>query len=169
MLLGQRPPEVEAWLERRRRLGHDLFDEVWEGEYHVAPAPHSRHGRIDDQLARLLGPRADAAGLHGSGPLNLGNADDYRVPDRAYLRSERSASFESTAAIVVEIASPDDETREKLGFYFAVGVEELVIVDPLARTVEWFARGRAGFEPSAGSELLALTADEVTSDLDWPS
>lgn len=32
------PPDSEAWL-RRRALGQDGFDEVWKGEYHVAPWP----------------------------------------------------------------------------------------------------------------------------------
>src|SRR4051794_826348 len=35
VLVGSPPAEVEAWLERRRQLGLDRFDEVWEGESHV--------------------------------------------------------------------------------------------------------------------------------------
>jgi len=38
-VLLEPPAEVRAWLARRRELGQDLYDEVWEGEYHVAPAP----------------------------------------------------------------------------------------------------------------------------------
>jgi len=53
---------------------------MWEGEYHVAPEAHGRHGDVDDQLAAFLRPRARAAGLWGSGPLNLGTPEDYRVP-----------------------------------------------------------------------------------------
>ena len=34
-------------MERRRRLGQDLFDEVWEGVVHMNPAPHSQHGRLE--------------------------------------------------------------------------------------------------------------------------
>jgi hypothetical protein len=43
VVLGPRPPELEAVLERRRALGQDLYDEVWAGEYHMAPAPSHRH------------------------------------------------------------------------------------------------------------------------------
>ena len=41
------PPELEALLERRRRLGQDLFDEVWEGVLHMNPAPSGRHGDLE--------------------------------------------------------------------------------------------------------------------------
>lgn len=145
-----------------------MFDEVWEGEYHVAPGPDGPHGRIDYQLHRVLGPRVDAAALYGSGPLNIGKADDYRVPDAAYLRSARTALYNPTAAIVVEIVSPGDESRRKSDFYFQAGVEELLIVDPRARAVEWFARGDGGFKPVPGSALLGVSAEELATELDWP-
>jgi hypothetical protein len=105
VLVGERPPEVEDLLARRRALGQDLFDEVWEGEYHMAPAPPRRHGRVENQLARVLGARADAAGLLGSGPCNVGTQDDYRVPNHAYLSDAASHTFNPTAEIVVEIVS----------------------------------------------------------------
>ena len=91
---------------RRRELGQDGFDEVWEGVYHVAPMCHGRHGRTELILARVLGPRADEAGLSGSGRLNIGGPDDYRVPDQAYLRDPETALWNPTAAVVVEIISP---------------------------------------------------------------
>jgi Uma2 family endonuclease len=169
VLLGQPPTEVKAWLERRRALGQDLFDEVWEGDYHVAPAAHGRHGRIDDQLARILGPRADAGGLYGSGPLNIGRPDDYRVPDRAYLRTASVDMYQPTAAIIVEIVSPGDETRRKFGFYYDAGVEELLIVDPEAQTVEWFSRGGDGFVAADASRLLGLSAAALVAELTWPA
>ena len=168
-MVGDPPAEVQAWLDRRRALGQDLFDEVWEGEYHVAPAPHRYHGDVDDQLAAILRPMARAVGLWPSGPLNIGEPDDYRVPDRAYLRTRDAATFTPTAAIVVEIVSPGDETRSKLGFYFAVGVEELLVVDPEDRTVEWWARGTEGFVRSDRSTLLDLTGADLHAAIDWPS
>ncbi|MGH8929470.1 MAG: hypothetical protein ACRDZO_02230 [Egibacteraceae bacterium] len=53
VIAGKRPPEIESWLERRRALGQDLFDEVWEGDYHVGPAPH---GLVDDRSLGHYGP-----------------------------------------------------------------------------------------------------------------
>ncbi|MGQ0617644.1 MAG: Uma2 family endonuclease [Acidimicrobiia bacterium] len=165
---GSPPAEIESWLEQRRALGQDLFDEVWEGDYHVVPGPHGRHGRIDHQLILIIGPRADAVGLFGSGPLNIGDPDNYRVPDAAYLSEPGPQLYSPSAAIVVEVVSPGDESRRKLGFYYSVGVEEVLIVDPDARTVEWFARGVDGFVPADDSQLLGLSAGDLTEALSWP-
>ncbi len=75
VLLGEPPAPVGEWLERRRALGQDLFDEVWAGEHHVAPAAHARHGDIDDQVAALLRPRARSRGIWPTGPVNIGRHD----------------------------------------------------------------------------------------------
>ncbi|MGZ6623848.1 MAG: hypothetical protein ACXVHD_30075, partial [Solirubrobacteraceae bacterium] len=66
------PPELEALLERRRRLGQDLFDEVWEGVLHMNPAPSGSHGDLESQLHVLLSPLAKVAGLRMRGQFNLG-------------------------------------------------------------------------------------------------
>lgn len=168
VLVGERPPEVEDLLERRRALGQDLFDEVWEGEYHMVPGPHGRHGQIDFELAAVLRPRAKRAGLQGSGQCNIGLPDDYRVPDQAYFADAAPKLYYPSAEIVVEIVSPGDESRLKFDFYFRAGVKEVVIVDPDLRTVEWFARGDAGFVRVDVSDLLTISAEELSGLLDWP-
>ncbi|MDP9405017.1 MAG: Uma2 family endonuclease [Actinomycetota bacterium] len=168
VLVGQRPPVVDAWLEQRRRLGQDLFDELWQGDYHAAPAPHSSHGLVAQHVAEILGPTARRAHLVGSGPLNIGAADDYRVPDGAYLRDVPTTTFVPTAAVVVEIVSPGDETHAKLGFYFAHEVEELLVVDPLRRHAEWYRRGDGALAPTDRSRLLGLTGRDVEQRIDWP-
>jgi hypothetical protein len=110
IVLGPQPAELEALLARRRSLGLDTHDEVWEGDYHMAPAAHASHGWLDDQLAVLLHPLARDAGLGGTGAFNLGAPGDFRVPDRGYHRVRPATTWLSTAAIVVEIESPHDET-----------------------------------------------------------
>jgi Uma2 family endonuclease len=162
------PPVVEDWLAQRRALGQDRFDEVWEGEYHVAPAPHRRHARLDDLLGRLLGPLADEVGLIGATTCNIGSPRDYRVPDRAYFRGGEDLVWNPTAAIVVEILSPGDESRAKLPFYFRVGVEEVLLVDPDERTIEWLVRAEDAFEPADGSTLLGVTSAALADRIDWP-
>jgi len=168
VVIGEPPPVVAEWLEGRRARGQDLFDEVWEGEYHVVPAPHWRHGVVDRQLAERLGPRARKAGLISSGPLNIGIADDYRVPDGAFLREVGASAFVPTAAIVAEIVSPGDETYDKFGFYFARGVEEVLVVHVSPPSVEWYARGDESFLRSGASTLLGVTEDELAAEIDWP-
>ncbi|MDQ6727027.1 MAG: Uma2 family endonuclease [Actinomycetota bacterium] len=128
VVLGPQP-EVQALIERRRALGTDLFDEVWEGIYHMAPAPNAAHAYLDDVLAVLLHPCAQAVGLVGTGPFNLGQPDDYRVPDRGYHRSRPTGTWVPTAAVVVEIVSPDDETYAKFDFYARHAVDEILVAD----------------------------------------
>src|SRR5437588_492070 len=110
VVLGPRPAELQSLIERRQALGIDIFDEVWGGSYYVATASNAAHAYLDDVLAVLLHPYAQAAGLVGTGPFNLGGPDDYRVPDRGYCRGRPAGTWVPTAAIVVEIVSPDDET-----------------------------------------------------------
>lgn len=164
------PAEFQALLERRRSLGQDLLDEVWEGVYHMNPAPHRRHARVAQQLAVLLDRPAREAGLVPMISIfNLGEPEDYRVPDGGLFRPGPDGVYVPTAALVVEIVSPDDKTWEKLGFYAAHGVEELLIVDPQARRVQWLALQPGGeYQPIERSALIALGADELAASIDWP-
>ncbi|MDQ3680551.1 MAG: hypothetical protein M3378_08435 [Actinomycetota bacterium] len=56
VVLRPRPAELQRLLERRHALGIDLFDEMWEGSYHGAPAPSAAHAFLDNVLAVLLHP-----------------------------------------------------------------------------------------------------------------
>ena len=155
-------------LERRRALGQDIYDEVWNGEYHVIPAPHPSHGRIDRQLARLLDEPTRAAGLVDTGIFNLGDQSDYRVPDGGLHRGDPRTTFVPTAAVVIEIVSPDDETWNKLDFYAAHDVDELLIVDPQDKSVRWFALEAGQYREVEGSRLLGVAAASLGEQLDWP-
>jgi Uma2 family endonuclease len=163
------PPVVEDWLAQRRALGQDLFDEVWEGEYHVAAAPSDRHADLQVQLIVILRPLAQRTGLLTRGPSNIGGPTDFRVPDLAFLGGVPEPVWQPGAAIVVEILSPGDESRRKLDFYFRAGVEEVLIVDPDVRAVEWFERGPDAFRPALGSGLLGITSTELTAAIEWPN
>src|SRR5580704_7843571 len=165
---GQLSPEFEALLARRRALGQDLFDEIWEGEYHVAAAPHAWHGYIEIALGELLGPLARAVGLVGIGPFNLGVKDDFRVPDLGYHRSLPAEMWVPTAAIVVEVVSPDDETWEKFDFYARRGVDEICFADPMAATLSWFVLGADGYRVAESSQLLGVTVAQLAGQIDWP-
>jgi hypothetical protein len=112
LVLGTPPRELEALLERRRRAGIDRLDEVWDGLRHVVPGPSIEHADISQQLAELLGPPARAAGLRPTiSEFNLGESEhDFRVPDGGLHRPGASGVWHATAALVVEILSPDDET-----------------------------------------------------------
>jgi Uma2 family endonuclease len=77
--------------------------------------------------------------------------------------------WNETAALVVEIVSPDDKSWEKLPFYAAHHVDEVVIVDPVKRSVDWLARAGEGYEPSARSGLIEFGPDQLAEQLDWPT
>jgi Uma2 family endonuclease len=168
VVLGPRPQELETLIRRRRSLGLDTFDEIWEGTYHVAPAAHPAHGYVDHALAVLLDPYAKAAGLVATGPFNLGGPDDYRVPDHGYHRRLPNDVWVQSAAVVVEVISPDDETYAKFAFYAVHGVDELIIADPHERLVRCFRRHGDDYADAPGSELLSVRADELTGGIDWP-
>lgn len=168
VVLGEPPPEIVAFLTRRHALDQDRSDEVWEGDYHVVPAPHPWHGVVHTRLMVALDPLARAAGLVGGNEFNLGVLGDFRVPDGGFHRGVPSEVFVPTAAIVIEILSPGDETWEKFGFYARHGVEEVLIVDPGTRHVRWFALAGAGYKEAGASRLLAVTAEELVAAIDWP-
>jgi hypothetical protein len=85
------------------------------------PAPHSRQSDIQQQLAVLLDRPARHAGLRPRlGIFNLGEPDDYRVPDAGLLRPGEEAVYLPAAALVVEIVSPDDETWDPVAQNFAM-------------------------------------------------
>ena len=163
------PAEFAALLERRRQWGADRHDEIWEGVYRMIPAPGEAHWLIDEQLAELLRPLARAAGLISSPEFNLGDKDDFRVPDRGLHRPEITGDWRPTAALVVEILSPGDETWAKLPFYAAHDVDELLIVDPQSRTIKWLALEQDDYRPIEQSRLIHLGPGELAERIDWPA
>jgi Uma2 family endonuclease len=166
IIRGPRPPEVEAWLERRRRAGLDRFDEVWEGRYVVAPDPHGNHGRLQLGLAALLLDAGRRLDLHPLATFNLGGPQDYRAPD-AGLTCEPPGVWHDSAVLVVEILSPDDGTFEKLGFYRDHGVRELLVLDWRTRSVRVLDLQDGGVERPV-SQVLGLRVEQIVDAVDWP-
>lgn len=130
---------------------------------------------VDSELAALLHPRAKSAGLYTTTAFNLGDGPgNYRVPDGGYHRERPLGTWTPTAALVVEILSPDDETYARFDFYAACGVEEVIVADPAHRTVRCFRQvaGRgpslAPFTESERSDLLGVDAAHLTAEIDWP-
>ena len=161
---------MDALLERRRRLGLDRHDEIWEGVVHMAFAPHNAHADVQHQLAVLLDAPARMAGLRPliGGEFNIGDPEDYRIPDGGLLRDRQDAIWNPTAALVVEIVSPGDESWEKLSFYAAHRVDEVLIVDPVKRSVDWLGLSDGQYRPVERSELLEFAVGELAEQRDWP-
>jgi Uma2 family endonuclease len=167
LVLDPQPVEIATLIERRRRLGQDMFDEMWDGVLHMNPAPAGRHGKIDHQLAVVLEPLAQRARLTATGPFNLGEEGDFRVPDRGLHRDWSDRVWYPTAALVIEIVSPGDESYDKLPFYAARQVDEVAIVDPQERRVDWLGLTGARFEPVEQSGLIDLEPTELARRINW--
>jgi hypothetical protein len=170
LVLGTPPPELQALLERRRQAGVDRLDEVWQGVRHMVPGPSIEHADISQQLAVLLDGPARTAGLRPTmSEFNLGECEhDFRVPDGGLHRPGASGVWQATAAAVVEILSPGDESRQKLPFYADHDVDEVVLVDPAERTVTWLALHDGEYQPVQRSGLIELGPTELAEQLDWP-
>ncbi len=134
----------ESLLEERRRMGADLWDEVWDGVLHMVPAPSRWHQRFGLKLCVALDPVAEKLGLEASYETAVyrpnASKPDYRTPDLVFYHPSFGSKrgVEGNAKLVIEILSPGDETYEKLPFYAEVGVEEVLVVHPETRAVELF-------------------------------
>lgn len=169
VVLDPIPDALRRLTERRRALGQDRRDEVWQGVLHMSPSPSRRHAQLLAQLLVVLDPPARAAGLTPSADFNLGDSkDDFRVPDGGLHRPDAAEMWLPTAALVLEIVSPGDETRQKLPFYASHGVDELLIVDPEKRSIEWLALRDGQYRPIEASGLIELDADRLAQRIDWP-
>lgn len=131
----------ERLLEQRRRRGVDRWDEMWEGVLHMVPPPSGRHQEVAGELYLVLAALAKARSLAArfeTGLFRPGADDDYRVPDQTYTRPElvTDRGVDGPADLVVAIRSPHDETDQKLPWYAALGVREVLVLDPKTLVVE---------------------------------
>jgi Uma2 family endonuclease len=169
-LLPDPPPApFDRLLKQREQWGADRWDEVWEGVLHMNPPPSHEHEQLVIRLGYLLTPYAQAVGLELTGGVGIGDQDDYRVPDLALHRPGAAPQWHPTAALVVEIVSPGDETPGKLPFYANHQIDELLIADPTEQTIRWLALDEDGLYRSVErSGLIDLDANQLARQLNWP-
>lgn len=162
-------PEIDAWLRRRRALGQDGRDEIWEGTYHVAPHAGAEHATVAYEIIVALAPRARAAGMVGGGEFNLGEPDDFRVPDGGWFARQPRGTYVATAVVVLEVLSPDDETFAKFDFYAGHGVREVLVGHPSDRWVRcWRLDPGGDHHEEPDSATLAVSMAELQAEIRWP-
>ncbi len=153
-------------LERRRSWGADRHDEVWRGVLHLDRL--RAHADLAQQLGELLSPPARAAGMTVAiGECNFGQAEHEGHELDGALRL-------TSAELVVEIVTPDENSWEKLPFYAAHQVNELVVVDPAERKVFWLVLDEpGGYQFVERSGLINLDpfklADQLEDQENQPS
>jgi Uma2 family endonuclease len=141
MMMVVLDPREQRRLRRERKLtGADRFDEVWDGVYVMAPAANNQHQWLAQEITTAIrqGIRFPEDGLVYT-TCNVSDREEkweknYRCPDVAVylvgnLAQDRDTHWFGGPDFAVEIVSPNDRSRDKLEFYFKVGVRELLIVD----------------------------------------
>jgi len=125
-------------LAERRRSGLDGRDEMWDGVVHMVPPAGDAQQEVQAELFPVLAALAKRRGLIPRFETGMFRSDsDYRVPDQLFCRpDQRSDRGAEGAELVVEVRSPGDETYDKIGWYAALGVRELLIVHPAGRQFE---------------------------------
>jgi Uma2 family endonuclease len=149
-----RDPSFEL-LEERRRLGHDLLDEVWDGVLHMVPPPGTPHQSFARKLLLFLSSRVhDGYQIFYETGLYLSlDESNYRIPDLVVAENADVAErgIEKRAELVVEVLSKNDMSRDKLPFYAACNVKEVWLVDPKSREHEIYVL--------RGAQYFAATSD----------
>ena len=126
--------------ENRRANGGDRYDEVWDGVYVMSPLADSNHQRLAGRLGTILDIVLGLTGMAEVFPgINVSDREkgwkqNYRIPDVAVLFPGGRGRIAEALCVggpdfVVEIMSRGDRSRQKRGFYAAIGVRELLIVD----------------------------------------
>ncbi len=136
-----RDREMERQLiARRRRLGQDKFDEVWNGVYVMSPLANDEHQDIAGSLYALFRETVQEPGLGIARPgINVSDRrqdwrQNFRCPDAAVFLNGTSAincdaHWFGGPDFAVEVASPGERVTKKLGFYAAVGTRESLILN----------------------------------------
>ncbi len=162
--LIQDPYTSRALIADRRRKGLDLHDEVWEGVYYVLPNPNVEH---QDLIFGVGIPLRQVVQDSGRGRVFPGvNVSDrihdwehnYRIPDLAVFLHAGTAECHATfwfggPDFGIEIVSPDDRSRDKLGFYEKVGTRELLLIDRDPWRLELYRLTRGELAPVGASTL----------------
>ena len=135
-------PDAESLQEiisDRQRSGRDRQDEVWDGEYVIMPDPNYEHQELAGEIQfaiRSVVPKSGGDVLPG---LNVtdraeGWRENYRCPDIAVYLTDNPAGRIKAGRVggpdlAVEIVSPGDRSRQKVGFYGDVRTRELLLVE----------------------------------------
>ncbi len=83
------------------------------------------------------------------------------------MRDRIDHLFVPSAALVIEVRSPNDESWEKLPFYADHGVDEVLILEPESHELKWLWLRDGAYVQIEQSELIDLTPDRLADQLVW--
>ena len=161
-------------IAKRRELGIDRSDEVWDGVYVMPPLANNDHQDIINDLVGAISEVVRTPGLGRVQPgANVSDREDdwehnFRCPDVVVVLNDGSATDRKThwqggPDFLVEVRSPGDDTLKKLDFYATLGVRELLVIerDSRAPSLLRLARGRLSPIPTAKFEGEDYIVSEV--------
>ena len=129
--------DLKAIIRRRRRMGGDRYDEVWNGVYVMAPLANIEHQELSGSLTIAVYLALGGSELIRIFPgVNVSDQPEkwrtnFRCPDVAvyFLGTpprNRETHWLGGPDFAVEILSRNDRSRKKFTFYVSVGVRELM-------------------------------------------
>ena len=136
-------------IRQRQRLGIDLYDEVWDGVYVMAPLANLQHQDLDEDFVAILHEVVKKPNLGRVQPgANVSDRRtnwkrNYRVPDVVVVLHGGRAIDCNThwfggPDFLVEIESPEDEIEQKIPFYSKIRVRELLVVGRDSRALRLY-------------------------------
>ncbi len=157
----------DSFLQQRRRLDMDKFDEMWDGEWHFVNPPRRWHPRLSIDLSMVLAPLALKVGLqpYGDSTGVFAGTKNWRVPDQVYVRPDHEVDEGVTGAeLAVELRSPGDESYAKMPFYASLCITEMLIIHE-DRRFELFRLDETGaYQPVADGQSTVLGVTFSTVD-----
>ncbi|MBI3273115.1 MAG: Uma2 family endonuclease [Planctomycetes bacterium] len=135
------PRECEAYRD-------DRWDEMWDGELHMVPPPGLDHQDIVTGLAEFLHSECRRRSM-GTVYVQAGVHDpeaptrNYRIPDLSFVARGNEGVLQPRGIVgaadsVIEVRSPDDESRAKFPFYARLKVREVILIVARTRRPEVF-------------------------------
>ena len=155
----------DGLIARRKALGIDKADEVWDGVYVMSPLASNPHQEIVTTVSAAMFEVVHEPGLGKVYPgANVSDRNEdwehnYRCPDVVVVLAggaavDRGTHWQGGPDFLVEVRSPGDDTLTKLPFYAAIGVRELLVVERDTRepTLYRLARKKLAPVPPPGAD-----------------
>ncbi len=184
-LLEQPPPTVPRRPGPYRRADYAALPdeprcELIHGRFYLSPSPIRIHQFVVGHIGRVLHDTAEATGGEAIvAPMDVHLADHtVAQPDVLYVSPERREILqtwvEGAPDVVVEVLSPSTARMDrllKLNRYAEGGVREYWLVDPAARTIEFYVSDGQRFvvhtQASGSWDSPAVSGVELDIDGLW--
>src|SRR5262245_34949157 len=126
-------------IRQRKKLGHDLYDEVWDGVYVMPTLPNLIHQKLVRKLSDIYAEVVEEPELGDVYPgANVSNRPknwkkNYRCPDVVVVLNDGIALNCDSFILggpdfLTEIISPGEDASAKVPFYSKIQVRELLVL-----------------------------------------